>query len=113
MAATLNPDEHGLRGVSLDLYLRQIFASFPPEKIRELSQAIHEAAARDELLYFRDGQIEVINVLMRPLAVFPEQVNYFHYVSQTLLGALKRMPELYLKDFKVREIVPLEEDEAK
>ncbi len=113
MAATLNPDEHGLRGVSLDLYLRQIFASFPPEKIRELSQAIHEAAARDELLYFRAGQIEVINVLMRPLAVFPEQVNYFHYVSQTLLGALKRMPELYLKDFKVREIVPLEEEEAK
>ncbi|MBI3536277.1 MAG: hypothetical protein HY070_01745, partial [Chloroflexi bacterium] len=30
-----------------------------------------------------------------------------------LVGALKRMPELYLKDFNIREVVPLEEDEAK
>ncbi len=106
-------DEHGLRGVSLDLYLRQIFASLPPEAVKALSRAVHDAAAQKELVYFRDGKIEVINVLLRPIAVFSEQLNYFHYVSQTLLGALKRMPELYLKDFQVRQIVPLEEGEAK
>ncbi len=113
MNSPFTPDEHGLRGVSLDLFLRQIFAALPPETIQDLAQQIHDAARRKELVYYRDGKTEVINVMMRPLAMFSEQINYFHYVSQTLLGALKRMPELYLKDFQVREIVPLGEGEAK
>ena len=113
VAAPFSPDEHGLRGVSLDLYLRQIFASLSPETIKQLRQAIHDEALRKELVYFHEGETEVINVMMRPLAMFSEQLNYFHYVSQTLLGALKRMPELYLKDFQVREVVPLEDGEAK
>lgn len=113
MPNTLSPDEQALRGVSLDLALRQAFASFSPETILKLCRDIRESALRKELVYYREGQTEVINVIMRPMAVFSEQLNYLHYVSQALLGALKRMPELYLKDFKVREIVPLEEDEAK
>jgi hypothetical protein len=108
-----SPDERGLHGASLDLYVRQIFASLSPDQIRDLSRQIYETALRKELVYYRDGKIEVINVLMRPLAMFSEQLNYFRYVSQTLLGALKRMPELYLKDFQVREIVPLDESESK
>lgn len=108
-----SPDEYGLRGVSLDLYLRQIFASLPNETIVDLSRQVHAAALAKELVYYRDSKIEAINVLLRPVAIFSEQLNYFHYVSQTLLGALKRMPELYLKDFQVRQIVPLEEGEAK
>lgn len=113
VASPFSPDEHGLRGVSLDLYLRQIFASLPPETIKQLSQEMHAEALRKELVYYHEGNIEAINVMMRPLAMFAEQLNYFHYVSQTLLGALKRLPELYLKDFQVREVVPLEEGEAK
>ncbi len=109
-----SPDEHGLRGVSLDLYLRQIFASLSPETVRELSIRMcmtkHSGVNSFTIAM---GKIEVINVLLRPVAVFSEQLNYFHYVSQTLLGALKRMPELYLKDFQVRQVVPLEESEAK
>ncbi|OQY82071.1 MAG: hypothetical protein B6D41_18705 [Chloroflexi bacterium UTCFX4] len=113
LTSPFSPDEHGLRGVSLDLYLRQIFASLPPETVRQLYQHMRAEALRKELVYYRDGKTEGINVIMRPLAMFAEQLNYFHYVSQTLLGALKRMPELYLKDFQVREIVPLEDGEAK
>lgn len=108
-----SPDEHGLRGVSLDLHLRQIFAALSADEVRALSRAVQEEARRKELVYYRDGVIDVINVLLRPVAIFSEQLNYMHYVSQTLLGALKRMPELYLKDFQVRQIVPLEEGEAK
>lgn len=113
LQSPFNPDEYGLRGVSLDLYLRQIFAALPNETVVELSQKVRDESARQELVYYRDGKIEVINVLIRPLAIFSEQMNYLHYASQTLLGALKRMPELYLKDFQVRQIVPLEETEAK
>ncbi len=113
VAPVTTADLYGLRGVSLDSDIRGVFASLPPERVRELAEAVVAEAARREMVYMRDGQLEVINIMLRPVGVFAEQLNYFHYVSLTLLGALKRMPELYLKDFKIREILPLEEGEAR
>ncbi len=113
VAPITSADLHGLRGVSLDSDIRRIYASFPPERVKQLAQAVHAESSRREMVYMRDGQLEVINIMLRPVGVFAEQMNYFHYVSLTLLGALKRMPELYLKDFKSREVVPLEEGEAR
>ncbi len=114
MVAPMTPaDERGLQGVSLDSRLRQLFFGMSSEKLRALAQQVTEEATRRELVYFRDGQQETINVMLRPAGIFSEQMNYFHYVSLTLVGALKRMPELYLKDFNIREVVPLEELEAK
>jgi hypothetical protein len=106
-------DERGLRGVSLDSRIRQVFFGMSPEKLSALAQQVREQATRRELSYYRDGVQETINVMLRPAGIFSEQMNYFHYVSLTLVGALKRMPELYLKDFNIREVVPLEELEAK
>lgn len=91
-------DEHGLRGVSLDSRLRQLFFGMSPEKLSALARQVVDEATRRELVYFRDGKQETINVMLRPAGIFSEQLNYFHYVSLTLVGALKRMPELYLKD---------------
>ena len=113
VAPMTTADEHGLRGVSLDSRLRQLFFSMPPEKLRSLAQQVVDEATKRELVYFRDGVQETINVMLRPAGIFSEQLNYFHYVSLSLVGALKRMPELYLKDFNVREVVPLDELEAK
>jgi hypothetical protein len=114
MVAPMTPaDERGLRGVSLDSRIRQIFFGMSPEKLRALANQVHDEATRRELIYSRDGQPETMNVMIRPAGIFSEQMNYFHYVSLTLVGALKRMPELYLKDFNIREVVPLEELEAK
>ncbi len=114
MIAPVTPaDERGLRGVSLDSRLRQVFFGMAPEKLSELAKQVMDEATRRELVYFRDGVPETIRVLLRPAGIFSEQLNYFHYVSLALVGALKRMPELYLKDFNIREVVPLEEDEAK
>ncbi|MGB8644691.1 MAG: hypothetical protein WCF84_05605 [Anaerolineae bacterium] len=113
VAPITTADLYGLRGVSLDSDIRRIFASLSPERVRQVAQAVHAEAARREMVYMRDGQLEVINIMLRPVGVFAEQLNYFHYVSLTLLGALKRMPELYLKDFKIREVVPLLEGEAR
>jgi hypothetical protein len=106
-------DEHGLRGVSLDSRLRQLFFGMSSEKLGALARQVVDEATRRELVYFRDGKQETINVMLRPAGIFSEQLNYFHYVSLTLVGALKRMPELYLKDFNIREVVPLDELEAK
>ena len=43
--------------------------------------------------------------------MLPEQVSYIHYISQTIQNALKRLPELYLHDFTVREALRLTEPE--
>jgi hypothetical protein len=113
VAPLTKADEHGLRGVSLDSRLRQLFFGMAPEKLTALAQQVREEATRRELVYYRDGIQETINVMLRPAGIFSEQMNYFHYVALTLVGALKRMPELYLKDFNIREAVPLEDLEAK
>lgn len=63
------------------------------------------------LIYEREGKFETIRVLLRPSAVMPDQLAYLHFVSLTLLNALKRLPELYLADAQVRRIIPLSEEE--
>ncbi len=41
----------------------------------------------------------------------PDQLAYLHFISLTLLNALKRLPEMYLADAEIRRIVPLSEAE--
>src|SRR3972149_488614 len=114
MAVPLPPaDERGLKGLSLDSRVRQLFYSLPPEKIRELAAVVPVEARNRKLIYTRDGQEETINILLRPLAVMPDQAAYFHVVSLAIVNALKRLPDLYIQDFAVREVVPLTPDEEK
>jgi hypothetical protein len=63
------------------------------------------------MIYERDGQVETIRVLLRPSAVMPDQASYLHFVSLTLLNALKRLPEMYLADAEVQRIIPLSPEE--
>ncbi|MEK7787731.1 MAG: hypothetical protein AAB658_20190, partial [Chloroflexota bacterium] len=106
-------DERGLKGLSLDSRVRQLFYNLPPEKIKELAARVPAEARNHQLLYVRDGKEEVINILLRPLAVMPDQVAYFHVVSLAIVNALKRLPDLYIQDFAIREVVPLMPDEEK
>jgi hypothetical protein len=41
----------------------------------------------------------------------PDQRSYIHFVSLTIQNALKRLPELYMQDFAVREILRLMPEE--
>ncbi len=91
--------------------MRKVFYALSSQELSELVQRMDEEARRRALIYQRDGEDETIRVLMRPHAVMPEQLTYLHFVSLTLLNALKRLPELYLADAEVRRIVPLGEDE--
>jgi hypothetical protein len=104
-------EELGLSGLHLDARVRKVLYHLPAEEIRRLMGKLHEEGVRRNLVYMRDGQAEAIRVLLRPLAVMPDQLNYLHYVTLTILNALKRMPDLYLEDPDVRTIVPLEEEE--
>lgn len=106
-------EELGLSGLNLDSRLRKVFYGLPPETIVELSQRMTEEAFRRSLIYTRHGDVEAIRVMLRPIGVMPDQLAYLHFVSLTILNALKRMPDLYVQDFAVREVAPLSEAEEK
>jgi hypothetical protein len=111
--AVLTADEHGLKGLSLDSRLRQVFSLMTPEQVRDLAAQMPEVARRHRMVYMRDGIEEVINIMLRPAGVMPDQVAYFHVVTLAILNALKRLPDLYMQDFAVREVVPLSPPEEK
>lgn len=104
-------DERGLKALSLDSRLRRAFFDLSASTIWELAEAVPVHARQHGLTYWRDGKEEVINLLLRPTGMLAEQMNYFHTVSITLLEALKRVPDLYLENQAVREVVPLQPEE--
>ena len=106
-------EELGLSGLSLDSRVRKVFYGLPHATIVDLWNRLSAEAPRRMLIYQRDGVVEPIRIMMRPIGVMPDQLTYLHFVSLTILNALKRIPDLYLQDFAVREIVPLEPGEEK
>ncbi len=104
-------EELGLSGLSLDSRVRKAFYALPSETLAELIRNMTAESRRRHLIYQRDGVEETIRVLARPTGVMPDQLAYLHYVTLTILNALKRLPEMYLNDPEVRAIVPLTEIE--
>jgi hypothetical protein len=100
-------EEMGLSGLSLASRVRKAFFTLPEPELVALMGAIREEATRRHLIYLRDGRPDTIHVMPCPLTVLPDQLAYIHYVSLTILNALKRLPELYMQDFAVREALRL------
>ncbi len=111
---SLSPaEERGLRGLSLDSRVRQIFYSIPHATLRELTERMNEVALERSFTYMREGVVEPVRLFLRPTGVMPDQLAYLHFVTLTLINALKRLPDLYIQDFAVRAIVPLTPPEEK
>jgi hypothetical protein len=106
-------EELGLSGLSLASRVRKAFYQIPEQVLVELIERIRSECAHRHVMYLRDGELETIRVLACPITVLPDQLTYLHYVSLTILNALKRLPEMYFQDFEVREILRLlpEEEE--
>jgi hypothetical protein len=114
MAANLTlAEERGLHGMSLDSRVRQAFYALPPQVLVDLDRRMTAEAFKRSLVYVRDGQAEAIRVMLRPTGVMPDQLAYLHYISLTLINALKRLPDLYIQDFAIRAAVPLTPPEEK
>ncbi len=114
MTTVLTPaEERGLSGLSLDSRVRQVFYAIPPETIAEMIERMVAEAFKRSLIYVRDGRSEAIRVFLRPTGVMPDQLAYLHFVSLTIVNALKRLPDLYIQDFAVRATVPLTPPEEK
>src|SRR5262245_33584841 len=98
-------EELGLSGLSLAGRVRKAFLTIPEPELLGLIDRVREESFRRHLIYLRDGEPDAIRVLAAPLTVLPDQVAYIHFVSLTILNALKRLPDLYIQDFEVREIL--------
>src|SRR5262245_6824022 len=106
-------EELGLSGLSLASRVRKAFHKIAEPELVELLRRMRDESFRRRLIYLRDGLPEPTRVLPCPMTVLPDQLAYVHWVSQTLLNALKRLPDLYFEDPAVHEILRLtpEEDE--
>ena len=104
-------EELGLSGLNLAGRVRQAFSKIPEPAVLDLIRRMREEAFRRHLVYLRDGTPDAIHVLPSPLTVLPDQLSYVHFVSLTILNALKRLPDLYIQDFAVREVLRLSPEE--
>ena len=111
---TLTPaEELGLSGLSLSSQVRQAFYKIPEATLIDLMQTIHEEATRRHLIYLRDSELETVRVLPCPIPVLPDQLAYIHFVSLTIQNALNRLPEIYMQDAVLRDLLRITDEEEK
>jgi hypothetical protein len=106
-------EELGLAGLNLSSRVRLAFFQVPPARMVELLHRLRDEALRRQLIYLRDGRPEPVRVLPCPLTILPDQHAYLHSVSLTVHNALKRLPDLYLQDPDVRDILRLTDGEER
>lgn len=106
MPSLLSPSETaGLSGAALDSRIRRAAGHVSDITFARISKRLRDDALANELTYERDGKMEAIPVMLRPILAMQEQLGYVQYVCQRLTEALKRLPSLYLNVEKVRQII--------
>jgi hypothetical protein len=106
-------EEIGLSGKRLSERVQNAIDSIPREEMIDLIRAIRREAKARHLIYQHDGVDQVVSLLPSPITLRPDQLGYTHYVSQTLLNCIKRLPDLYFSSPEVRDILrvtPVEEE---
>src|SRR6266540_2452035 len=106
-------EEVGLLGLRLATRVQHALDQVPPGQMVELIRAIHRTSTDRHVAYQRDGVTETIRLLPCPLTLRPDQLGYTHYISETILNCIKRLPDLYFEVPEIREILrvtPIEEE---
>lgn len=98
-------EEIGLSGQRLAARVQNAIDSIPSDEMIALIRAIRREAEERHLVYQRDGVNEIIRLLPCPITLRPDQLGYTHYVSQTVLNCIKRLPDLYFSVPEVRDIL--------
>src|SRR3712207_284319 len=101
----------GLQGPRLAARVRQALYHVAAADLAHAHARIRDGSLARNLDYFHDGIRETIHVLPCPIAMLPEEIAYLHRVTRTLHDALVRIPELYLHDPAVRELLRLAPEE--
>ncbi len=101
----------GLSGATLETRVRQAMRHVGDATLVRIARRLEEDARLNEVVYERDGVLEPVRIILRPLLVMPEQIAYVHQVCTRLHDALKRMPLLYLEDPDVRRVLRISDAE--
>jgi hypothetical protein len=104
-------EELGLSGLSLATRVRNAFYKIPEARLLELLQRVREESSRRHLIYLRNGELDTVPLFACPMTALPDQLSYIHFVTQTIQNALKRLPEMYMQDFAVRELLRISPEE--
>ena len=78
-----------------------------------IAERLHADAGANEMIYEHEGAQEPVRLMLRPLLVMQEQLSYVHHVCLQLIEALKRLPDLYLQDERIRKIVAITPEEER
>jgi hypothetical protein len=101
----------GLQGPRLAARVRQALYHVSAQELAHAHARIRDGSVARNLDYFHDGARETIRVLPCPIAMLPEEIAYLHGVTRTLHQALLRIPELYLDDPQVCDLLRLTPEE--
>ncbi len=104
-------EEIGLAGQRLSARVQNAIDAIPREEMVDLIKAIRKEAKARHLIYQNDGVDCVIPLLPSPITLRPDQLGYTHYVSQTLLNCIKRMPDMYFSSPEVRDLLRITDAE--
>src|SRR6266496_136815 len=112
MRPVLSPAEAlGLSGATLEARIRRAANHVSDATFARIAERLRAEARTNEMIYEHEGVQEPIRLMLRPLLVMQEQLAYVHHVCLQLIEALKRLPDLYLQDKRIRAILPITPDE--
>ena len=106
-------EELGLSGLALASRVHHALYGMGNAGLIRLIEDLRQGALTRHLIYLHGGEMEPIRVLPAPITALPNQLAYIHHVTLTVQNALKRLPQLYLHDGDVREILRLPEAEER
>ena len=98
-------EEVGLMGQRLATRVQAALDAIPRAELVALMREIHDTATARHLAYQHEGVTETIALLPCPLTMRQDQLGYTHYVSQIVLNAIKRLPDLYFEVPEVRDVL--------
>jgi carboxypeptidase Taq len=105
-------EELGLAGATLDARVRRAVNRLSDATLADVARRLTADARTSDMVYARDGTIEPVRIMLRPLLVMPDQLGYLQHVCSRIMDALRRLPDLYLADEDVRQVVHLAPEEA-
>ena len=114
MRPVLSPAEAlGLSGATLEARIRRAANHVTDATFARIDERLRADARTNQMVYVHEGVEEPIRLMLRPLLVMQEQLSYVHHVCLQLIEALKRLPDLYLEDERIRAIVAITPDEER
>src|SRR5882672_3286890 len=114
MPPVLSPAESlGLAGATLDGRVRRAANHVSDTTFSRIDDRLRADAFANQMIYEREGVIEPVRVMLRPLLAMREQLAYVHHVCLQLTEALRLFPSLYLEDENIRRILAITPDEER